>query len=74
MPSPCLLALGNCNTQNAQLSQVHHLARTPPPLLQGLMPLFISPRTGNFTARRVSLGALGDSYYEVGAAGDNFGI
>lgn len=29
------------------------------------MPLFISPRTGNFTARRVSLGALGDSYYEV---------
>lgn len=28
------------------------------------MPLFISPRTGNFTARRVSFGALGDSYYE----------
>eukprot|EP00887_Chlorella_sp_A99_P003907 scaffold11.g3907.t1 len=31
---------------------------------QGLMPLFISPLTGNFTARKVSLGALGDSYYE----------
>ncbi len=28
------------------------------------MPLFISPNTGNFTARRVSFGALGDSYYE----------
>lgn len=28
------------------------------------MPLFISPVTGNFTARRVSFGALGDSYYE----------
>lgn len=34
-------------------------------LPQGLMPLFISPRSGNFTARRVSFGALGDSYYEV---------
>jgi hypothetical protein len=28
------------------------------------MPLFISPITGNFTVRRLSLGALGDSYYE----------
>ena len=68
---PLFIALGNCSTQSAQLLQMHHLAGTPPPLLQGLMPLFISPRTGNFTARRVSLGALGDSYYEVGAAGDN---
>jgi mannosyl-oligosaccharide alpha-1,2-mannosidase len=28
------------------------------------MPLFISPTTGNFTVRRISFGALGDSYYE----------
>jgi len=28
------------------------------------MPLFLSPITGNFTSRRISLGALGDSYYE----------
>ncbi|KFM22865.1 Mannosyl-oligosaccharide 1,2-alpha-mannosidase MNS1 [Auxenochlorella protothecoides] len=31
---------------------------------QGLMPLFLSPSTGKFTSRRISLGALGDSYYE----------
>lgn len=31
---------------------------------QGLMPLFLSPVTGNFTSRRISFGALGDSYYE----------
>lgn len=28
------------------------------------MPLFLSPVTGNFTSRRISFGALGDSYYE----------
>ena len=26
---------------------------------QGLMPLFVSPLTGNFTARKISVGALG---------------
>lgn len=31
---------------------------------QGLMPLFIDPTTGAFTKDQVSLGALGDSYYE----------
>ena len=28
------------------------------------MPLYLSPKTGRFTTTRLSLGALGDSYYE----------
>ncbi|GAB4814643.1 hypothetical protein N2152v2_001689 [Parachlorella kessleri] len=31
---------------------------------QGLMPLFVNPKTGRWTNRKVSFGALGDSYYE----------
>ena len=36
----------------------------PPTRPQGLVPLFFSPESGRWTSRRVSLGALGDSYYE----------
>ena len=32
--------------------------------LQALLPLFISPLTGRGTTDAVSLGAMGDSYYE----------
>ena len=32
--------------------------------VQGLMPLFVNPKTGRWTNRKVSFGALGDSYYE----------
>ena len=32
--------------------------------LQALLPLFISPLTGRGTTNAVSLGAMGDSYYE----------
>lgn len=28
------------------------------------MPLYLNPKSGRFTTTRVSLGALGDSYYE----------
>ncbi|DBB13854.1 TPA: hypothetical protein ACH3X3_000846 [Trebouxia sp. C0006] len=31
---------------------------------KGLMPLYLNPKSGRFTTTRVSLGALGDSYYE----------
>ena len=31
---------------------------------QGLMPLYLNPKSGRFTTTRLSLGALGDSYYE----------
>lgn len=31
---------------------------------QGLKPLFINPISGNFIGRKISFGALGDSYYE----------
>lgn len=60
---------GFCSTAcQQQLTPLPHLTclRTHPCacLPQGVMPLFISPTTGNFTARRVSFGALGDSYYE----------
>lgn len=33
-------------------------------ILQALLPLFISPLTGRGTTDAVSLGAMGDSYYE----------
>ena len=33
-------------------------------ILQALLPLFISPLTGRGTTGAVSLGAMGDSYYE----------
>ena len=32
--------------------------------MQGLMPLYLNPKTGRFTTTKASLGALGDSYYE----------
>ena len=32
--------------------------------VQGLMPLYLNPKSGRFTTTKVSLGALGDSYYE----------
>lgn len=32
--------------------------------LQGLLPLYIHPQTGQATTQMVSLGAMGDSYYE----------
>ena len=32
--------------------------------MQALLPLFISPVTGKSTTEAVSLGAMGDSYYE----------
>ncbi|EFN60136.1 hypothetical protein CHLNCDRAFT_33654 [Chlorella variabilis] len=52
------------NDTYAELAEgtIRHLHKGWPQ--QGVMPLFISPTTGNFTARRVSFGALGDSYYE----------
>lgn len=28
------------------------------------MPLYLNPKTGRFTTTKISLGALGDSYYE----------
>lgn len=28
------------------------------------MPLYLNPKTGRFTTTKLSLGALGDSYYE----------
>ncbi|KAA6418245.1 MAG: mannosyl-oligosaccharide 1 [Trebouxia sp. A1-2] len=31
---------------------------------KGLMPLYLNPKSGRFTTTRLSLGALGDSYYE----------
>lgn len=31
---------------------------------EGLYPVYISPQSGQFTNRRVTLGALGDSFYE----------
>ena len=34
------------------------------PCLQGLMPLYFNPKIGRFTTTKLSLGALGDSYYE----------
>eukprot|EP00656_Telonema_subtile_P012839 TRINITY_DN16498_c0_g1_i1.p1 TRINITY_DN16498_c0_g1~~TRINITY_DN16498_c0_g1_i1.p1 ORF type:complete len:748 (-),score=218.19 TRINITY_DN16498_c0_g1_i1:127-2370(-) len=34
---------------------------TPP---NGLLPLFLQPGTGNFAGNQISLGAMGDSYYE----------
>lgn len=33
-------------------------------IVQGLMPLYLHPATGKFTSQKVSMGALGDSYYE----------
>ena len=33
-------------------------------LLQGLLPLYIHPATGEATTQMVSMGAMGDSYYE----------
>ena len=32
--------------------------------VQGLLPLYIHPQTGDATTQMVSLGAMGDSYYE----------
>ncbi len=32
--------------------------------MQGLLPLYIHPQTGDATTQMVSLGAMGDSYYE----------
>ena len=32
--------------------------------MQGLMPLYLNPKSGRFTSTKLSLGALGDSYYE----------
>ena len=32
--------------------------------MQGLMPLYINPTTGKFSTQRLSVGALGDSYFE----------
>ena len=32
--------------------------------MQGLLPLYIHPQTGQATTQMVSLGAMGDSYYE----------
>ena len=32
--------------------------------LQGLLPLYIHPQTGDATTQMVSMGAMGDSYYE----------
>lgn len=34
---------------------------TPP---NGLLPLFLAPNTGQFAGSQISLGAMGDSYYE----------
>ena len=33
-------------------------------ILQGLLPLYIHPQTGDATTQMVSMGAMGDSYYE----------
>ena len=35
-----------------------------PHAMQGLLPLYIHPQTGDATTQMVSLGAMGDSYYE----------
>ncbi|KAL4436084.1 hypothetical protein ABPG77_005532 [Micractinium sp. CCAP 211/92] len=58
------LSQGTGNATYAELAEgsIRHLYRHWPD--QGLMPLFLSPTTGNFTSRRISFGALGDSYYE----------
>ncbi|KAL4422458.1 hypothetical protein ABPG75_008655 [Micractinium tetrahymenae] len=55
---------GTGNVTYAELAEgtIRHLHQHWPD--QGLMPLFLSPTTGNFTSRRISFGALGDSYYE----------
>ena len=49
--------------------QLGACAPSPPPPphthAQGLLPVAFSPQSGAFTARRVTLGALGDSYYET---------
>ncbi|PSC73991.1 Mannosyl-oligosaccharide 1,2-alpha-mannosidase MNS1 [Micractinium conductrix] len=55
-------ATGNATYTDLAEATIRHLHTHWPKT--GLMPLFISPQTGNFTSRRVSLGALGDSYYE----------
>ncbi|KAI3429765.1 hypothetical protein D9Q98_010078 [Chlorella vulgaris] len=53
---------GNRTYADLAEGTIRHLHKLMPD--QGLMPLFISPTTGNFTVRRISFGALGDSYYE----------
>ena len=40
------------------------MLRQPCVPLQGLLPLYIHPQTGDATTQMVSLGAMGDSYYE----------
>ena len=32
--------------------------------MQALKPLWMDTATGNFSSRSISLGAMGDSYYE----------
>ena len=39
-------------------------AEAPWMSVQGLLPLYIHPQTGDATTQMVSLGAMGDSYYE----------
>ena len=41
-----------------------HVLKQPWVSVQGLLPLYIHPQTGDATTQMVSLGAMGDSYYE----------
>ena len=33
--------------------------------LQGLLPIYVNPHSGELASRRVSMGAMGDSYCEL---------
>ena len=41
---------------------VKHIDSIYPP--DGLVPLYISPQTGQPTSNKISMGAMGDSFYE----------
>ncbi|KAL3145318.1 hypothetical protein ABBQ38_001578 [Trebouxia sp. C0009 RCD-2024] len=53
---------GNSSYADKAESVIRYLYEQHPD--KGLMPLYLNPKTGRFTTTKLSLGALGDSYYE----------
>ncbi|XP_024387299.1 mannosyl-oligosaccharide 1,2-alpha-mannosidase MNS3 [Physcomitrium patens] len=53
---------GDSKYEKAAMAVYEHINRLPK--TEGLVPIFISPDTGNFEGHNIRLGSRGDSYYE----------